>query len=348
MEERVEVHVAERDRAAGDVDCRLVGHGGSLPYAAVPDRLTPEEAAALAGATSVRDLRRLTGGASRETYSLVATFADGSTQRLALRRDRPGGVSAGAPAPEEALLRAAARAGVPVPPIVAGGDDYLVTAFVEGETIPRRILRDDAYAGARDVLAAQCGRALAGIHSIPVDEVPGLQSRDEVTAFRDVLDATGQAHPAFELAFRWLDAHRPPPTPGGERVVHGDFRNGNLIVGPDGLRAVLDWEIAHLGDPMEDLAWLCVKAWRFGVPSKRVGGFGDVDDLVRAYTEASGIEVDLAVLRWWEVLGTLKWGIMCIVQAFTHLSGAARSVELATIGRRVCENEWDLLELLDA
>jgi hypothetical protein len=127
--------------------------------------------------------------------------------------------------------------------------------------------------------------------------------------------------------------------------VHGDFRNGNLIVGPDGVRAVLDWELAHLGDPLEDLGWLCVKAWRFGSPLP-VGGFGPVEDLVAGYERAGGRRVDLSALRWWEVLGTLRWGVICIVQTVTHLSGAVRSVELAAIGRRVCEVEWDLLELL--
>ena len=105
------------------------------------------------------------------------------------------------------------------------------------------------------------------------------------------------------------------------------------------------WLWNALGDPMEDLGWLCVKAWRFGSPH-RVGGFGALPDLLRAYERESGQPVDADVVHWWEVLGTLKWGIMCIAQAFTHLSGAARSVELATIGRRVCENEWDLLELM--
>jgi len=158
-----------------------------------------------------------------------------------------------------------------------------------------------------------------------------------------MLDGFAQPHPTFELALRWLDDHRPPTT--GAAVVHGDFRNGNLIVGPDGLRAVLDWELAHVGDPMEDLGWLCVKAWRFGV-DRPVGGFGERADLYGAYGRASGRVVDPDVVRWWEVLGTLKWGVMCIAQAFTHLSGTVRSVELATIGRRVCENEWDLLELI--
>jgi aminoglycoside phosphotransferase (APT) family kinase protein len=128
-------------------------------------------------------------------------------------------------------------------------------------------------------------------------------------------------------------------------VVHGDFRNGNLIVGRDGIRAVLDWELAHLGDPMEDLGWLCVKSWRFGQPLP-VGGFGAYAQLLDAYERASGRPVDRVALRWWETLGTLKWGIMCIMQAATHTSGAVRSVELAAIGRRVCEQEWDLLALV--
>src|SRR5690606_26243043 len=128
-------------------------------------------------------------------------------------------------------------------------------------------------------------------------------------------------------------------------VVHGDFRNGNLVVGPDGLRAVLDWELAHLGDPLEDLGWLCVRAWRFGA-EPRVGGFGPVDELVGAYEATAGVTIDRAALHWWEVLGTLKWGVICVVQASTHLSGMIRSVELAAIGRRVCEVEHDLLLLL--
>jgi hypothetical protein len=135
------------------------------------------------------------------------------------------------------------------------------------------------------------------------------------------------------------------PTPSGACVVHGDFRNGNLIVGDEGIRAVLDWELAHIGDPLEDLGWLCVKAWRFGSPLP-VGGFGTFDELVASYQAAGGAPVDDGALYWWVVLGTLRWGIICILQTLTHTTGAVRSVELAAIGRRVCEVEWDLLELL--
>jgi aminoglycoside phosphotransferase (APT) family kinase protein len=218
-----------------------------------------------------------------------------------------------------------------------------VVGRLEGETIPRRILRDDDYAVARPRLAGQCGSALAGIHAIPLDDVTGLEQPEQVAQYRELLDELGEPHPAFELGFRWLEANRPSST--RTTVVHGDFRNGNLMVGPDGLRAVLDWELAHLGDPLEDLGWLCVRSWRFG-EAPRVGGFGTVDDLVGAYEADSGTSVDRKALVWWEALGTLKWGIMCIVQAATHRSGAVRSVELAAIGRRVCEVEHDLLLLL--
>ena len=296
----------------------------------------------------VDGLRRLSGGASGETWSFTHAPDGEAPTPLILRREARKGFTESAP--EAALFRAAARAGVPVPAVVVDGTQdealgapFLIVEHVDGETIPRKILRDDEYADARPKLAAQCGEILARIHRIPVEEVPGLQELNEFTRYRELLDMFAQPHPAFELGFRWLEARRPPAT--GMTVVHGDFRNGNLIIGPDGVRAVIDWEIAHLGDPMEDLGWLCVKAWRFGSPL-RVGGFGEEKDLFEAYERESGHALDPAVVRWWEIFGTLKWGIICIAQAWSHLSGSARSVELATIGRRVCENEWDLLELI--
>jgi aminoglycoside phosphotransferase (APT) family kinase protein len=315
--------------------------------------VTPDElSAALSDLLErpVEDLTRLTGGASRETWS----FRSGD-ERYVLQRERSGAAAAGnrSMANEALLLQAAAAAGVPVADVVASGAGetalgagFLVARFVEGETIARRILRDDEFASARDRLAAQCGAALAAIHRIDPAAAP-LERTDQLAQYREVLDTFGDPVPAFELAFRWLEAHRPPPTGDGSRetVVHGDFRLGNLMVGPEGLRAVVDWELAHVGDPMEDLGWLCVRAWRFGGPGP-VAGVGSYQDLFEAYTEASGLPVDPDVVRWWEVLGTLKWGIMCIMQARAHLDGWSRSVELAAIGRRVCENEHDLLLLL--
>jgi hypothetical protein len=128
-------------------------------------------------------------------------------------------------------------------------------------------------------------------------------------------------------------------------IVHGDLRLGNLIVGPDSLHAVIDWELVHAGNPAEDLGWFCVKAWRFGAAAP-AAGLGSREELLAAYRAAGGAGITTGELRWWEILGTLRWGVICLEQAQAHLSGAHRSVELAAVGRRVCEQEWDLLLLL--
>ena len=312
----------------------------------------------MAGATGeaavrVEGLSRLSGGASRETWAFDLVHPGGARERLILRRDPPGAPRAGGMGVEAAVVRAAGAAGVPVPRVVTASDDvgligsaFMVVERIDGETIPRRILREPDLAPARPRLAEQCGRILATIHAVRPGDVPGLERQDALAQYRATLDQIGWPSPTFELAFRWLEQHRPVPADGtGAGVVHGDFRNGNLIVGPDGVRAVLDWEMAHLGDPMEDLAWLCVKSWRFGVDLP-VGGFGTYDQLIGAYEAAGGPPVDRDALHWWEVLGNLKWGVICMMQAWAHTSGAVRSVELAAIGRRVCETEWDLLDLL--
>ncbi len=292
---------------------------------------------------------RLSGGASRETFAFTADGRD-----LILQRVRRGPVAGGFSMVGEAgLLRAAAERGVPVASVVAASDDdvvvgspFVVVERLPGETIARRIQRDEVYATARRVLVAQSGQALARIHTIPVDAAPYLRDDDPVAQLRalaDVLEPQMGPHPAFELGFHWLERHRPATT--RRTVVHGDFRLGNLLVDEDGLTAVLDWELAHLGDPVEDLGWFAIRAWRFGRPGE-VAGLGSIDELVAAYEGAGGEPVDRDALQWWQVLGTLRWGVICLLQASTHLSGASRSVELAAIGRRVCETEYDLLCLL--
>jgi aminoglycoside phosphotransferase (APT) family kinase protein len=295
------------------------------------------------GGDDVDELVRLTGGASRETWCarIGADTYIVQRQRADAERDM---------AVEAALLRAAGTEGVVAPRLVdcvvgPDGSTTLITRFVHGETIARKLLRDDEYEGARPRLVGQLARALARIHRIPTSAVPGLEPIDLVEVYRGHLDLLGQPHPTFELAFRWLDAHRPPPSP-EPSVVHGDFRLGNLIVDSNGLAAVIDWELAHLGDPIEDLGWMCVPAWRFGSPLP-AAGVGTRRELLDAYAAESGQTVDLATLHWWEVAGIVRWGVMCITQAHAHRSGATRSHELAAIGRRVCENEHDLFLALE-
>lgn len=306
----------------------------------------------------IANLRRLTGGASRETWSfdVAGELSDEIPRGLILRRD-PGKTPLALERSTEAKLLVAAReADVLVPRIVTmlDDDDGLGPAFVmeriEGETIPRKILRDDAFAGARPKMAAQCGEILAKIHSIKYEGL-GLAAPsgahpvdDQINQYLQLLDGFGEPHPAFELALKYLAETKPPVTE--MALVHGDFRNGNFIVGPDGIRSVLDWELAHIGDPLEDIGWLCVRSWRFGEDANEVGGFGKLDELCSAYEAAGGRNIDPDAIKFWEIFGTVKWGVICVVQAFTHLNGLTRSVELATIGRRVCETEYDVMRLL--
>jgi aminoglycoside phosphotransferase (APT) family kinase protein len=262
-----------------------------------------------------------------------------------VRPGHPGGLGF-----EPQVLMQAQTAGVPVPQLVFDGSasdalerPFMIVRAVEGETIARKILRDDEFSSARSVLASQLGEAAARTHMVGDESVPGLPGPDQLTMYRTVMDELGEPHPVFEIAFRWLEQNR--PSQDRRTLVHGDLRLGNIMVDSSGLTAVLDWELAHMGDPMEDLGWLCVRAWRFG-GANPVAGIGSYEELLDAYESVSGIRPQLNAVRWWEVLGTLKWGIICIRQAATHLQGIARSHELAAIGRRVCENEYDLLEYL--
>ncbi|MFD8738337.1 phosphotransferase family protein [Streptomyces sp. NPDC059618] len=286
----------------------------------------------------------LPGGASRQTMRFTAETADGSRD-LVLRRDLSGPAGAATMDLEARVMAAAATAGVPVPELVdsgasLGGNPYIVMSHVPGEVIPRRLLRDDAYASARPALAAQFGAIAARIHTMSPDTLGGLGGQDPIAALRALAERWDTPRPSVELGLRWLEEHPVPAV--ADTVVHGDLRNGNAIVGPEGIRAVLDWELVHRGDPVEDLGWLCVKAWRFGAELP-VGGFGTRAQLLDGYEEVAGWRPTDAQLHWWEVYSTLRWVLICRQQAAVHLEGEQDSLEHAVIGRRVCEAEFDLL-----
>jgi aminoglycoside phosphotransferase (APT) family kinase protein len=309
------------------------------------------------GASDVSEPRRLSGGASQETWAFDALGPRGAVP-LILRRSPPGKQPAqllGSAIPletEAELIRLAAAAEVPVPNLrtVLQPDDDLGSGFVmdrlEGETLARRILRDDAFAEARPKLARQCGEILAGIHAITRDDLPPLPSQDaraQLEQYRGIYDHFDDPRPVFELAFRFIEDHLPEEAP--LRLVHGDFRNGNLMIDAKGVAGVLDWELAHVGDPMEDLGWICVNSWRFG-GEHPVGGFGSREELAAGYEAAGGGPVDLERVRFWEIVGTLKWGVICTMMLAAFRHGGDRSVERAAIGRRASETEIDLLELI--
>ncbi len=321
---------------------------------------------ASSGAESVRvrNLAAMAGGASRELWSLDVDLIRGGETRtvaLVLRADPPGGEIQSLRREEFEILRVAREAGVLVPepfgccedPSVMGSP-FLLMERVPGETLARRLLRDPRYAATRRALTGDLARALAGIHALDAARLPFLSgppdgksaAETEIDRYRDTYDAIApNPHPAIELALRWLTTHVPPPSP--LRVVHGDFRVGNVMFDERGLRAVLDWELYHLGDPIEDLGWLCVRAWRFGADDKPVGGVGERAELFAAYERAGGAAVDPAHAFFWELFGNAKWAIICIMQAKRHLDGSVRSVELASLGRRAAETEIELLELLE-
>ncbi len=328
------------------------------------ERLVAFLARQVGAEVAVEGLRRLPGGASRETWSLDAVYGPpGAPARvpLVLRRD-PGATALESDRHGEfRLLRVLREAGVPVPRVDWLGDDSLGAPFflmerVEGETLPRRLLRDAEYAPARTAMTAQLGEILARIHAVDWarPELGHLVQPGENTApavaeldrFEQVYRAVApEAHPAFELALRWLRARVPPAR--RLTLVHGDYRIGNVIFGPEGVRSILDWELSHVGDPMEDLGWLCVRAWRFGRDHKPVGGIGEREELFAAYARGGGDPVDPAHVRFWEVFGNLKWAIICITQAKTHLDGIVHSIELASLGRRTAETELELLNLIE-
>ncbi|MER7451252.1 phosphotransferase [Nocardia beijingensis] len=311
--------------------------------------------AVLSEATGARlaaaEVRRLTGGASREVYAVHATDETGRLLAAVLRRDPPGHGDTGRMRAEAACLRAAAAAGVPVPEVLASGDSapgidapYLLMNLIDGESIPRKLQRDAEFENVRRHIAEDFGYVLGLIHRTPIDTLTVLDDADPLDAIERVYRDIREPRPAVEIGLRWLREHRPAGRPAC--LVHGDFRLGNLLIDPTGIRGVLDWELAHLGDPIEDLGWLCVRAWRFGAPAP-VAGLGTREQLLDGYQRATGDRPSDAELHWWEVFGTLKWLILSRFQAERHLGGAERSLELAAIGRRVCESEYDLLDALD-
>lgn len=303
-------------------------------------------------------VRRLSGGASQETWSF--DIEAGEASRGYILRRAPGGVTLGVSAQsiglvtEALVIRAAQTAGAPTPVVshVCDETDGLGAAYVmerlPGETIARKILRDATFDTARSVLARQCGAALAKIHATPAASLPDLPfsgANEQLDRYEEVYRSFDTPRPVFDLAFKHLRDRAPDSQV--STLVHGDFRLGNIMVGPEGLVAALDWEITHIGDPTEDLSWICMPSWRFGQMDKPVGGFGDLADLLAGYRAAGGDpRIDEAAVRWWTIFGSLKWGCMCLTMFRAFESGADPSVERAAIGRRASETELDLMLML--
>lgn len=321
-----------------------------------PERLAAVLARAAGDVVAVTRVAALSGGAASATYAVDAV-RNGTPWSLILQCAAAGDVADGAmpKADQAALQRLAGRHGIPVAEVVAvlhpddGMGQGFIMARVAGEALAPKWLKGDGFAAARAALTGQCAQVLARLHAIPIAEVAGLalpagrtgEARMRMFAH---YRSFGVNSPVFDLAFAWLAERCGDAEP--DAIVHGDFRSGNFIIDEHGLAAVLDWELAHLGEGAEDLGWLCANAWRFGIWQKPVGGFGERDALYDAYAAAGGARVDRARAHMWEVWGTLRWGLACLQLGHDHVSGRVRSVERAAIGRRVSEVELDLLHLI--
>ncbi|MGW5141350.1 phosphotransferase family protein [Nocardia beijingensis] len=304
-------------------------------------------------AVPVTNVEYLSAGARRRNVAFEADLG-GGTRRL-VATIVPGAIEL-VPVDVEAAVRELARThGVPVPPVVAictdaayVGGPFVVSERVDGETVPRKVLRLVEASGLGERVAEQLGEAMGRLHAIDPAAAPARLPAAAADPERQLIEADAQVRallpdrPVFALALRWLERHCPPAPP-RTALLHTDLRNGNIVVGPDGLRAVLDWEGAQRqGDPMRDVAWPALRMWRFRADDREFGGLAGREAFLRGYHRGGG-SFDEDRFRWWKVMCTLGWGVGLAGQAAAHLDGSVRDIVMAASGRRVSEIEWDLL-----
>ena len=301
----------------------------------------------LGGSAETENLIRLTGGANMESWSF-----DYAGRGYVLRRSPSAEMMAGRTYGhdvEAAVVRAAFMAGVKAPEIVGEihaadnlGTGYLMRR-VEAEVNPVKILTDPPTS-----LLDDFARELAAIHAVSRDALPFLPEAGAATLLAELKSrflGFGGDRPVMALALKWLEDHLPAPVK--SVLLHGDFRMGNIMVDANGVAAVLDWELAHLGDRHQDLAFGCINSWRFGYIDRPAFGIGPLDEFFDAYARKSGVAVEPDRFRWWLVYATLWWGVCCLQMADIWRSGLDSSLERAVIGRRASETEVDLLMLLE-
>tara|TARA_B100000989_G_scaffold165536_1_gene123741 strand:- start:314 stop:1276 length:963 start_codon:yes stop_codon:yes gene_type:complete len=299
----------------------------------------------------IKNLVPLTGGASADINRIIFEDNKEFIVRRSVVKDKA--VMAIPKNMEAKIQKIVKEYGAPVPEIIMEfsegaeiGEGYVMQS-VGGETIPRKILRDDSYKNIRNKLPYEIGKSLAQIHKTKLEKLQDLEKitfSESLEKLFIIYESFDQPQPVFDLAFKWLENQKILDYE--EVLVHGDYRFGNFIISEKKLESIIDWELAHIGNPMEDLGWLCVRSWRFGNVNKRAAGLGDVDELIAGYEANSKIKIDKSQLDMWQLYGSLKWGIICMVQTFAHLGGAVKSLEKAAIGRRVSETEFDLMNMI--
>lgn len=330
------------------------------------ERIAEVIGAETGGPVQVRKLERLPGGACQELFRVELDIGAGAlrgARRVVLRSDARSRLSGTLTRREEfAVINAAVAAGVRTPParwlsrgLLREDAWAYFLDWADGEALGGKVVRGPELAAARPRLIDELAAELARIHSIRPREGDGLGAlrrpdqggvvAGELETVERMLDALREPHPALELALGWLKEHQPPPQE--ITLVHGDFRTGNYLVTAAGLSALLDWEFSHFGSPLEDLAWLCLRDWRFGQLKLPAGGVGTRAALYEAYERHSGRRVDVRAAHYFEVLGNVRWAVGCVEQGERYLSGREADLELAAIGRRAAEMEWEALRLIE-
>ncbi len=312
----------------------------------------------------IETLQPLAGGTSRDSW-LVKAKVGSDVQQFVLRRDLATTMYDKALERDQEFLvmKAAHEAGILVPRprwycLEASILDqpFFIMDFVEGMSIGTQVVGQADLAEARAALPAQMGEQLAKIHALDPAQYhldflshprAGFSPAQEAIAqIRAMILKLAVRNPVFEFGLRWLEQNAPKTDK--TVVLHGDFRVGNFLVGSKGLNGIVDWEFARMGDPLEDLAWPCLRDWRFGQGKLRLGGVGQREPFITAYEHASGRTVDRKVVDYWEILGNVRWAVTCLAQADRHLSGGDPSVELASLGRRSSEMQYEMLRLIEA
>ena len=313
----------------------------------------------------VSGLSRLTAGASSESWRFEVQGTGQPTPRQMILRRPPAEIGqsdidsfARRLAPgrlhEAAILGILNEAGLAVPevqfelePADGLGTGYAMN-FLDGAPLPHRILKDPDYEAARAALPGQIvdfRHHLNAIDGNRFDFLPEDFASDQIKLFEEMLDWLSLGHAGLELGLSWLRDHLPDPVTG--KLVHGDYRLSNYLITPTGLNAVIDWELTHRGDPLEDLGWLCVRSWRFSRPDLAAAGLTERRSLLDSWNKVSGSQTRLRDLIFWEVLGNIKWVVLCLLQGQRYLSGSDTGIELAVIGRRVEEPVYDLIRLIE-
>ncbi len=335
------------------------------------DRLETYLSGRLGSRASVTNIKSLSGGACQDNYAVDLSVPDGQERgeyRLVLRTDKGGSLLSSLSRADEynvGALAFAAGVKTPRPYWLEPDARFLGHPFyfmerIQGRATGRYLVKDRSLNEYRKRLGGDLAENLARIHSVrpatcqdadlrarlgdPGRTGPAHGAR-AIQDVRELLPALPEPRPATLLALNWLENHLPDTR---ELVlVHGDFRTGNFMVSPEGLHGIVDWEFAHWGDRHEDIAWLCMRDWRFGKLNKHAGGFADRDEFYRSYEKAAGVPVDPAGVLFWEIMGNVRWGVGAAQQAERHLSGKDKGIELAAIGRRVCEMEFEALRLIE-